>query len=293
MTINYTTLLGLAEPVTGTESGTWGDDVNKGITDYLDIAVAGTQTISGSQTAVTLSVTNGSSAGNNIAQVGSGSTGSSQYAVINCTGNPAGTLTITAPASSKTYIVINATSTSQSVKIVGAGPTTGVTIATGQRALVAWNGSDFVQVGASAGGSTTQVQYNNGGALAGSANLTFNGTTLTANTLNLSNALGIAYGGTNQTTFTAPSGNVKGLVFYDGTSLSNDGTVTDAGYDTSTNTLRSNNLYVGGTISLAGSTGTSGYLLTSNGASAPTWQAAPATGVTQAKATMLNFIFSI
>ena len=47
MTINYTTLLGLAEPVTGTESGTWGDDVNKGITDYLDIAVAGTQTISG------------------------------------------------------------------------------------------------------------------------------------------------------------------------------------------------------------------------------------------------------
>ena len=45
MTINYTTLLGLAEPVTGTESGTWGDDVNKGITDYLDIAVAGTQTV--------------------------------------------------------------------------------------------------------------------------------------------------------------------------------------------------------------------------------------------------------
>lgn len=31
------------------------------------------------------------------------------------------------------------------------------------------------------GGSNTQVQYNNGGALAGSSNLTFNGTTLTAN----------------------------------------------------------------------------------------------------------------
>ena len=34
----------------------------------------------------------------------------------------------------------------------------------------------------SIGGSTTQVQYNNAGALAGSANLTFNGTTLTAAT---------------------------------------------------------------------------------------------------------------
>ena len=147
MTLNYTTLLGLAEPVTGTESGTWGDDVNKGITDYLDIAIAGTQTISGSQTAVTLSVTNGSSAGSNIAQAGSGATGSSQYQVINCTGNPAGTLTVTVPASSKTYVVINATSTSQSVKIVGSGPTTGVTIVSGEKALVAWNGSDFVRVG--------------------------------------------------------------------------------------------------------------------------------------------------
>lgn len=33
------------------------------------------------------------------------------------------------------------------------------------------------------------------------------------------------------------------------------------------------NLGVSGTISLAGSTGTAGYVLTSNGASAPTWQA--------------------
>ena len=36
------------------------------------------------------------------------------------------------------------------------------------------------------GGSNTQVQYNSSGALAGSANLTFDGTTLTANTLSVS-----------------------------------------------------------------------------------------------------------
>jgi len=38
-------------------------------------------------------------------------------------------------------------------------------------------------------------------------------------------------------------------------------------------------LRVNSTISLAGSTGTSGYVITSNGASAPTWQALPATGL--------------
>jgi len=38
-------------------------------------------------------------------------------------------------------------------------------------------------------------------------------------------------------------------------------------------------LRVNSTISLAGSTGTSGYVLTSNGASAPTWQTLPATGL--------------
>ena len=170
MAINYTPLLSLAEPVSGTQSGSWGNDINQGLTDYLDIAVAGAQVISGSQTAVTLSKTTGSAAATNIAQVGSaGVTGTAQYAIINCTGNPAGMLTITAPATSKTYVVINATSTSQSVKIVGSGPTTGVTVAAAQAALIAWKGSDFALI------ATTDVSK-------------------------LTGTLGIANGGTGQTT---------------------------------------------------------------------------------------------
>lgn len=139
MPTSYTSLLGLALPVTGELSGTWGDTVNDYITKYIDASVAGTQTISGSQTAVTLSTTTGTT----LSQAGSGATGSSQYMVINCTGNPGGLLTITAPAASKAYLILNNTSTAQSVKIVGTGPTTGVTIASAQNALVAWNGSDF------------------------------------------------------------------------------------------------------------------------------------------------------
>ena len=91
-TSNYTTLLGLALPTTGDLSGQWGNEVNDYISKYVDSSVAGTQTISGSQTAVTLSRANGVP----LSQAGSSSTGSSQYQVINCTGNPAGTLTVNA-----------------------------------------------------------------------------------------------------------------------------------------------------------------------------------------------------
>jgi hypothetical protein len=48
-----------------------------------------------------------------------------------------------------------------------------------------------------AGGSNTQVQYNSSGALAGSANLTFNGTTLTANTIGAFTLGGTVAGGGN------------------------------------------------------------------------------------------------
>jgi len=54
------------------------------------------------------------------------------------------------------------------------------------------------------GGSTTQIQYNNAGALAGSSAMTFNNSTnvVTLTTLNLTNALGATYGGTGQSTYT-------------------------------------------------------------------------------------------
>jgi len=41
MTINRTALLDLPVIVTGTESGVWGDITNNGLTQYLDIAIAG------------------------------------------------------------------------------------------------------------------------------------------------------------------------------------------------------------------------------------------------------------
>ena len=62
-----------------------------------------------------------------------------------------------------------------------------------------------------AAGSTTQVQYNSGGNFAGSANLTFNGTTLTANALTLTNDLPLTEGGTGKSSAPAAMANLMGF----------------------------------------------------------------------------------
>jgi len=167
MTTAYTSLLGLALPVTGELSGTWGDTVNNSITGLLDTAVAGTTTIS-SDSDVTLTTTTGAA-------------NTSRQAILLWTAGGTVTRTITAPAQSKTYVVINKTSSTQSIKLVGVGPTTGVTIIAGESAVCAWNGVDFIKTSstiANAAGSNTQVQFNNSGVLGGSSNLTWNGTSL-------------------------------------------------------------------------------------------------------------------
>jgi hypothetical protein len=132
MTTAYTSLLGLALPVTGELSGTWGDMVNNSITSLLDSAVAGTTTIS-SDADVTLSTTTGAA-------------NTSREAILLWTAGGTVTRNITAPAQSKAYIVINASSSTQSIVLRGAGPTTGVTIIKGEAAVCAWNGSDFIKV---------------------------------------------------------------------------------------------------------------------------------------------------
>ena len=136
MTTSYTSLLGLALPVTGELSGTWGDTVNNYITQYLDSSIAGALTVNAD---TTLTKTTNAALGST----------SSQYAILIASGHSTN-ITVTAPAASKAYLVIN-TSGTYTVKIRGAGPTTGITLAAGENALVGWNGSDFVKVASSVG----------------------------------------------------------------------------------------------------------------------------------------------
>jgi hypothetical protein len=140
---NFSPLLGLALPTTGDLSGIWGTTVNTSITNLLDSAVAGTTTLS-ADADVTLTTTNGSA-------------NQARNAIILWTASGTVTRNITAPAQSKAYLVINATGSTQSIVLRGSGPTTGVTIPAGARALVAWNGSDFVKIVSNPVSLTTDV----------------------------------------------------------------------------------------------------------------------------------------
>lgn len=156
MTTGNTTLLGLALPVEGELEGTWGDVVNDSITSLVDSAVAGTTTLS-ADTDVTLTTT--VLAANQARQA----------IILWTASNGATTRNITAPAQSKPYIVINAGT--GSIVLRGAGPTTGITIASSEKCLAAWDGSDFVKVATSAttSGTVTAVSVVSANGLAGTS----------------------------------------------------------------------------------------------------------------------------
>lgn len=155
MTVNYTTLLALGQPVTGTESGTWGDDVNNAVTSYLDIAIAGTLSLTSSNFtagALTLANTQGTSSATNIAST------TAQYMVIKVS-SLATASTITAPSTSKLYLVDN-TDATYTVTIKASGQT-GVTVPVSTKVWVYFNGTDYVQVSTSAGTGNVTLAGNN------------------------------------------------------------------------------------------------------------------------------------
>ena len=164
MPSSYTSLLKLVLPVTGELTNVWGSTVNTDLTQFVENAIAGTQIQSVAAGNWTLTT---EQPGNSASPT---STNAARYAILIATGTPGVTRYIYAPKSSKTYIVVNNCSDSSLVYISGGptAPTTGVSIAAGSSALVAWDSttSDFVKIaggGAGAtGGGTDQIFYQNG-----------------------------------------------------------------------------------------------------------------------------------
>jgi hypothetical protein len=313
-TQNPTTYLGLSLPVNGQLSGTWGDTVNNSVTSLLDSAVAGTTTLS-TDADVPLSSTN------YVAN-------QARQAILLCTGARTALRTITAPNQSKVYVVINSTTGGYSVKLVGTGPTSpGVTILSGEYAVCAWDGSDFVKVSsntitafigvlAAANGGTGQSSYTIGDLLyaSGATTLSKLADIATGNALisggagaapsygkiglttHISGTLPIANGGTN-TTATPTNG---GITYGTGTALAYSAagtanqiltssgagaptwitTVPTANGGTNTTTSPTNGGVVYGTATAMAysAAGTSGQVLISAGAAAPTWSAFTGTG---------------
>jgi hypothetical protein len=141
MAINYTNLLGLAKPVTGTESNTWGDVVNDQITELVEEAIAGS---------VSLNVT----AGNVTLTDTQGAANQARAAALIISGSPGVSRNIIAPSRDKTYFVVNG---SDSDVVIKGSATTGATVSSGTRAVVTWNGTDFVVIAGSVISLTSQV----------------------------------------------------------------------------------------------------------------------------------------
>jgi len=137
MTVSNTTLLGLVQPTTGSESGVWGDDVNYGLTSIVDVSVAGTNNIT-QTTDITLVVTNGNNTTTSTFPATATNSTVAQYAVLNCTGSRPGNTNIIAPATSKMFLITNATTGGFSITIKKSAGT-GVTIANGETAIVYYN----------------------------------------------------------------------------------------------------------------------------------------------------------
>jgi hypothetical protein len=181
MTTAYTSLLGFALPVTGELTGTWGDTVYNSITQLEDDAIAGVATASVTSGNWTLSTT------------GSGASNEARKAILIPTGTPGVSRNILAPNSSKAYIVDNQSDAAVVLKGV-TGPTTGITIATGEKCLAAWSGSDFVKVSSSVADGVTTFSAGTTG---------FTPSTATSGAVTLAGTLAVANGGTNLTAGTS------------------------------------------------------------------------------------------
>jgi len=216
--LNNTALLDLPLPVEGYFDGSWGDLVNNALTNYLDIAIAGTSTFTGDG-AVTLDNTAGDDSVSNI------TANSAQYAIIKVSGTLTTTKVITvgtvsSPAVSKSYIVDNA-ATGGAVTFKAYGQT-GVSVAVGEKCVVYFNGTDFVKVASTVADGVTSVSGTgtvNGitltGTVTSTGNLTLGGTLSGVDlTSQVTGTLPIANGGTGttSTTFANLTTNVTGTL---------------------------------------------------------------------------------
>jgi hypothetical protein len=287
MTTAYTTLLGLALPVQGELTGTWGTEVNNSITQLLDDAIAGT---------ATASVTSGDWT---LTDTGSGVPNQARCAILIATGTPGVSRNIIAPARSKGYFVVNQ---SDAAVVLKGASTTGISVPTNKSALVVWNGSDFVTaVSPSSNGTVTTVSVASANGFTGSVS---NPTSTPAITLATSisgvlkgngTAISAATSGTDYSAGTSAlaTGILKSTTSTGALTIAVAGDFPTLNQSTTGNALTATtatNLAGGGAGQLpyqtaSGTTamlaaGTATYVLTSNGTSAPSWQPPSTSGGT-------------
>ena len=178
-----TALLDLVTPTQGTLTGTWGNTVNNGITEYVDIAIAGTLTLTGDGAVDLINSVGDASATNIVSTLSGAGSVTAQFAVVKISGTGT-TKTVTGPSTSKTYIVDNAGSYTVTFKATGQA---GVSVVAGEKCTVYFNGTDYVKVASSATDGVSTFSAGTTG---------FTPSTATSGAVTLSGTLGPANGGT-------------------------------------------------------------------------------------------------
>ena len=241
---SYTTSLRLVQPNTGEYSGTWGTQVNTGLTALVDTSIAGTATITMTTADYTLSSNNGA-------------TDEARAMVLNLTGLPGLARNVICPAVSKVYVVYNNTGYAQTLK-TSAG--SGISVPNGSTAFLRCDGTNVVAA----------TNYFGSLTLGAALPITSGGTGSTSTTYcslatNVTGTLPVGNGGTGATTLT---GVLKG----NGTSaftaaVAGTDYVTPTGTETLTNKTLTNptvNNYTEGVVAI-GTVTTSNTLSLTNG----------------------------
>lgn len=193
MVSSYTTNKRIEKPAHNDYINTWEVPVNSDM-DVIDAALGATTLLSSVSGSTTLTY----------AQY--------QPAFLSISGTPVANVTYVIPSTvggQWTYDTLGLVATAFSVTVSSGGGGTSVVVSPGTTGILYSDGTNIrrsIPVSTnSPGGSTTQVQYNSSGVFAGSSNLTFNGTTLTAAALTVTAPVGVVSGGTGASTLTANS----------------------------------------------------------------------------------------
>jgi hypothetical protein len=166
MTSTYTTNKSIEKPGNGDYVNTWNVPVNSDW-DIIDASLGGTTTLNATGASGTTTLT------------------ASQYRppTLIVAGVLTANVTYSLPSGiGGHWVIYNNTSGAHTVTFASAGGGTSTLITQGSRVLVYCDGTNtalgVTSVSVAAGGASGDVQYNNGGALDGSSNFTFDGTNL-------------------------------------------------------------------------------------------------------------------